>query len=316
MKLDPRHLEIISAIVDMGGLTEGAEKLGKSQPSVSRIISNLESRIGSPVFLAGRRPLQPTELGQILAEQGRKIHLATIQAERLVSWHTSGHAGTVRIAGTPLFMDGVITAMLAEFQRVTPEVRVDQSFGYAQNLIESLRNGTIDFAICPMDQKSVPNDIHFQPILKGQNVIACRLGHPITRKDSCRVEDIEQCTWISPAKESPLYADMVHALRSIGVSEYKVSFSGGSLASVVSVLTGSDALTILPYSVVFLQNRAGVLTSLPVRVDHIERTLGILRSKDRALRPAGQRLHDFVERRFRSLASSITQKSHQKTWRG
>ncbi|MEO1746662.1 MAG: LysR family transcriptional regulator, partial [Pseudomonadota bacterium] len=36
MKMDPRHLEILAAIVDEGGLTEGAVALGKTQPSVSR----------------------------------------------------------------------------------------------------------------------------------------------------------------------------------------------------------------------------------------------------------------------------------------
>ena len=46
MKIDPRHLEILAAIVDHGGLTEGASALGKSQPSVSRSLSMLEERLG------------------------------------------------------------------------------------------------------------------------------------------------------------------------------------------------------------------------------------------------------------------------------
>ena len=62
MKLDPRHLEILAAIVDHGGLTEGAEALGKSQPSVSRTLSQLEARIGAPLFTP-RGALQPTDLG-------------------------------------------------------------------------------------------------------------------------------------------------------------------------------------------------------------------------------------------------------------
>jgi DNA-binding transcriptional LysR family regulator len=55
MKLDPRHLEILAAIVDHGGLTEGAAALGKSQPSVSRTLAQLEARIGTPLFKPGRR---------------------------------------------------------------------------------------------------------------------------------------------------------------------------------------------------------------------------------------------------------------------
>ena len=315
MKVDPRHLEIISAIVEMGGLTEGAELLGKSQPSVSRTISELEARIGTPIFVPGRRPLQPTELGQRLAEQGGRIRAASGQASQLISSYTSGHAGTVRVAGTPLFMDGVITAMLAEFQKVTPDVRVDQSFGYSEQLIDGLRNATVDFAVCPMREQNLPPDIAFQPILQGRNVVACRKDHPIARQSSFRLADIEAYSWISPPQESPLYADMMQALKSIGVSDYKVSFSGGSLASVVSVLSGSDSLTVLPYSVVFLQRKRGVLTTLPLKIDHPERTLGILTYRDRPLRPAVQRLHDFVAKQFRSLAQLITQQTHSTIWR-
>ena len=59
MKLDSEHLEILAAIVEQGGLTEGAEALGKSQPSVSRSVALLEARIGLPLFEPGRRPLRP-----------------------------------------------------------------------------------------------------------------------------------------------------------------------------------------------------------------------------------------------------------------
>lgn len=55
MKIDSEHLEILAMIVDKGGLTEGAEALGKSQPSVSRTMALLEDRIGAPLFEPGRR---------------------------------------------------------------------------------------------------------------------------------------------------------------------------------------------------------------------------------------------------------------------
>lgn len=50
MKLDSEHLEILAMICEKGGLTEGAEAFGKSQPSVSRTMALLEDRIGAPLF--------------------------------------------------------------------------------------------------------------------------------------------------------------------------------------------------------------------------------------------------------------------------
>jgi DNA-binding transcriptional LysR family regulator len=115
--------------VDHGGLTEGAAALGKSQPSVSRTLAQLEARIGAPLFKPGRRPLQATELGEALADQGRAILKASRASSDMVARHLTGHTRLVRVGGTPIFMDGVISAMIALFQQQMPDVRVDQSYG-------------------------------------------------------------------------------------------------------------------------------------------------------------------------------------------
>lgn len=73
MKLDPRHIEILAAVVDSGGMTDGAASLARSQPSLSRTIAMLEARLGTRLFHPGRRPLRPAELGLRLADEGRRI---------------------------------------------------------------------------------------------------------------------------------------------------------------------------------------------------------------------------------------------------
>jgi len=120
MKLDPNHLVILASIVDFGGLVEGARQLGKSQPSMSRTISMLEARLGSRLFEKGKRPLRPTELCLTLAEQGRQVRNAQARAERAVGLYSGGKSGTARVAGTPVFVDGVISSMLASFQMAYP----------------------------------------------------------------------------------------------------------------------------------------------------------------------------------------------------
>ncbi|MEO1678728.1 MAG: LysR family transcriptional regulator [Pseudomonadota bacterium] len=316
MKLDPRHLQIVAAIVDEGGLTEGASALGKSQPSISRTLTQLESRVGAALFRPGKRPLQPTELGLALAEQGRKIRDADNAAANIVARYRSGQAGSVRVAGTPVFMDGVITPLIAEFQRVSPDVHVHQSYGYADDLLQRLRSEALDFAICPMRRDTLAEDVSFQSILPGLNVIACRIGHPLARKQALRLSDIAPYPWIAPPPDSPLFKDLKRAVSSIGVEDFRISFSGGSLSSVISVLSESDALTVLPYAVVFLQRSKRVLTELPLKIAHPDRNLGILSLSGKATNPAPARLQSFVASRFQSLASRILQHQRDATWRG
>jgi DNA-binding transcriptional LysR family regulator len=315
MKLDPRHLEILAAIVDHGGLTEGAEALGKSQPSVSRTLSQLEARIGAPLFQPGRRPLQPTELGRTLADQGRAVLKAGRTSSDIVARYRTGHTGLVRVGGTPIFMDGVISGVIALFQKQMPDVRVDQSYGYAAALMEKLRNGTLDVAILPLQKESVPADLAFQPILAGLNVIACRSDHPLARKKLVTPAEMGQYSWIAPPADSPLYRDLRRALKNIGAEDFRISFSGGSLASVIEVLSGSDSLTVLPYSVVFMMRERSAITALSLEIGHPERELGLLVASARDQTPAVRRFRSFVISQFESLSRRIAKQQTDRLWR-
>lgn len=315
MKLDARHLEILAAIVDGGGLTEGAQAVGRAQPSVSRTISMLEARIGAPLFEKNRRPLMPTELCLGLAAEGRRILAAGSTASAIVATFKTGHRGVVRIGGTPVFMDGVISTLIADFQRAFPQVRIEQSYGYAAELMDKLTAGTLDVAICPISTSALPDDLVFVPVLPGRNVIACGAHHPLLRKASLRLADIAPYPWIAPPATSPLYEDMRRVLRDIGVNDFKISFSGGTLASTTTILSNSDALTVLPHSVVFMARRQRTLAALSIRIGHPERTLGILTRGTDTERPATKRFRSFIDKEFRNLAQIIQRHEQNTVWR-
>lgn len=315
MKFDPRHLEIVAAIVDSGGLTEGAEALGKSQPSVSRTVSMLEARVGSRLFEKNKRPLQPTELCLALASEGRKVLAANQAASDVVRRYLDGRAGMVRVGGSPIFMDGVISSMIAEFQTGHPNVRIDQSYDYAPELMRKLEARTLDIAICPMKLDTIPDGFVFEDILPGRNVIACGATHPLANRTSVRLSDIAPYPWIAPPTDSPLYEDLRSVLSSIGIHDFRVSFSGGSLTSIVNILERSDALTVLPYSVVFTLRRQKALSALSVKIGHPVRNLGLLTRADTVLAPSVRRFNQFIVREFTTLSGTILRHEQNALWR-
>lgn len=313
MKLDPRQLEVLAAIVDSGGLTDGATLLAKSQPSLSRTVAALEARIGTPLFHPNRRPLQPTELGLRLAEEGRRILQASTAASESIARFRAGRAGAARIGGTPVFMDGVIVPMIANFQMQHPEVRIEQSYGYATELIDRLQKGNLDIAICPLRPADLPGALHFVPILPGRNVIACRDRHPLALAHSVTEADLLHHNWIAPPSGSPLFADLQRVLADLGAAAARVSYSGGSLSAVMEMLAGSDSLTVLPYSVVFTQRRQYRIRALSIKIIHPDRSLGLLHAD--TLSPVAQRLKSSVTTQFSTLAATIQHRERESLWR-
>jgi DNA-binding transcriptional LysR family regulator len=315
MKVDPHHLEILAAIVDNGGLTEGAHALGKSQPSVSRSLGLFEDRLGVSLFVPGRRPLQPTDFCLALAQEGRKIVEAGRSSARLIAQYKSGQSGAVRVSGSPIFMDGVVMPVIAAFQSEFPDVQINQGYGYAQDVLNTLQNDTLDLGIVPIRDADVPEGIEAHQILPGRNVIACRIGHPLARKSTVRLSDIAQFPWIAPPPDSPLHHDLRAVLDGIGVTDFKVSFSGGSLASVTNVLANSDALTVLPYSVVFMLRRQNTMTTLSIRIGDPDRNLCMLTARSATPRPAIERFARFVKSEFVAMSKLILHHEQNTLWR-
>lgn len=301
MKIDPRHLEMLAAIVDHGGVTEAAAVLGKTQPSLSRTISELEKRLGVSLFESQKRPLRPTEFCIQLAQYGRTILEAGKSSGEFVVRFKRGQAGALRVAGTPLFMDGVVSPILAAFQSEYPAIAIEQSYGYVQKVLDGIASEELDVAIVPIHPSRIPDGVNAQQLLPGRNVIACRIGHPLARDPDLTTEDVAHQPWIAPPPESPLYHDLRAALDKIGVKDLKVSFSGGSLTSVLNFLHESDALTILPYSVVYRLNRQNSLTALPLKVGDPDRHLCALSSKNSPDFPARARLLQYLAAEMSSL---------------
>ena len=137
----------------------------------------------------------------------------------------------------------------------------------------------------------------------------------MARKSSVKLSDITEFSWIAPPPDSPLYHDLRAVLDGIGVREFKVSFSGGSLTSTANILTGSDALTVLPYSVVFSLRRQNTLAALSIRIGDPDRHLCILSRKTGQPAATRERLIRFVKNEFSSLRDVIKRHEQNNLWR-
>jgi len=315
MKIAERQLAQLAAVVETGSVTEGANLLGLSQPALSRTISDLEKRVGEPLFKPGRRPLKPTALGRQLGSQGRAILAATRKASRTIDAFRSGTEGLIRLGGVPFFTDALLSTMIAEFVQDNPGIRIDVSYGYVPQLQAALSADQIDLAIAPAGALAQNDAFRYKEILPARNVIACRTDHPLMRKRNLTECDLVIYPWIEPPAGSPLLGDMRTVLLSFGLSRARIGFSGGSLLSVLNYLEETDALTVLPHSVVFAVRRRNRITVLPFKIPQgNHRSLGILQSAESPRLPAAERFADHVSARFVDLAHLIRRHENAVVW--
>lgn len=315
MQLNEAHLIQLSAVVDAGSVSKGAEALGLSQPAVSRTLAQLEARVGKPLFMRGHRPLQATPLGIQLATHGRRILIESRRASEAVQSLLRGTRGLVRICGVPFFMDALISRIIAEFQNSRTDVMVEQSYGNLNDVSLGLRAGQLDLGIVPLGTSGEPDGLNFLPILAARNVVCCRLGHPLIRTKRLDLAELAHFPWVAPLPGSPLLADLFAIQASLGAADMDIRYSGGSLLSVMNYLSETEALAVMPFSVFFAERKQNRLAVLPVDIVQPQRNLGILRLAGTPQNPAAAAFSDFVVDAFGAMALLIQRHENTVVWR-
>lgn len=314
MKMNEAHLMQLAAVLDAGSISAGAQVLGLTQPAVSRSLAMLEARIGEPLFVRGRRPLQATALGTQLAAHGRVILTASRRASDTVKGFMTGTKGLVRVGGVPFFMDAMISRMVADFQNLEPDVTVQQSYGNLPDLSGALENDLIDLAIVPIGGLDAAPGFEFTEILPGRNIVSCRPGHPLLRKRRLQISDLGDYPWVAPLPGSPLMSDLHSILLANGMSDINIRYSGGSLMSVINYMAETNALAVLPFSVVFAQRKENRITVLPLDIPQPNRSLGILRRASGQRSQAADRFSSYVGTAFEDLKHLIKRHENAVVW--
>lgn len=247
MIIDPRHLEQLAVIVEAGTLQQAADKIGTSQPALSRMISTLESRIGMPVFERSSRPLRPTAIGLELSRQGRAIRTARLRAAEAVDFGAKGFFGVLKIGAPPFLCKGLVTGAVADFLRQRPDIRIDLIPDYHAGLMERIYLNQLDVVVGPTKFVDKGNsDLLLEPLFSDPNVIVGRAGHPLLTGGGLSVADLAGVTWVGHSDRSILLSDMEDALKLLGVSTPRVAFQTESAGAVLEILKKTDCLTVLP----------------------------------------------------------------------
>lgn len=145
--IDLELYRIFYIVAEVGNITKASELLNISQPAVTKQIKNLESQLETPLFIR-------TKKGVILNECGQKIFLNVKQALTLLDEtnvilknFTDLNTGTIKIGTSTTLMRKYLLKYIEVFHEKYPNIVVDIYTDPTKELINKLKNGSIDLVI-------------------------------------------------------------------------------------------------------------------------------------------------------------------------
>ena len=119
-----RELTAFVRAGETGSFSRVARELGVSQPSISRMVADLEARLGVKLLLRTTRHVTPTDAGRVFLERARQI-LGDLDDAENAARGADSLRGTLRVALSGAFGTREVIPRLPGFRAQHPKLRIE-----------------------------------------------------------------------------------------------------------------------------------------------------------------------------------------------
>jgi DNA-binding transcriptional LysR family regulator len=183
-----RHLRCFIAVAEELHFARAAARLHIEQSPLSRIIKELEYRLGVQLFERTTRSTRLTWAGKVLLEEARRIFAVVDQAKASVKSAAAGYQGRIRVALSDGIPQARISALLAQCREEEPEVDICLSEVTFTEQVRGLNNDMFDIGFAQSDQ--VGDGLVAEPVWFDPLVVAVPARHPLLSYRRIPLEEI------------------------------------------------------------------------------------------------------------------------------
>jgi LysR family transcriptional regulator, regulator for metE and metH len=220
MSLDTKHLRLLQAIVDEGGVSAAARKLHLTQPALSHQLRAAENDLRTRLFDRINKKMILTAAGRRLLDRSRPI-LQELDAAEKELRSTPATLPPLRISTECYTCYHWLPTRLQLFQEKFPHAEVQIVVEATHHPLPALLDGQLDIGIVANPVKHKPLEYH--PLFEDELVVILPCDHPFAHNKYFRAEDFSDQHFllyaISP-KDSTVYKKV---LNPAGVTPRKVT---------------------------------------------------------------------------------------------
>jgi len=167
----------LAAVVEAGGYAQAAERLHKSQSSVTYAVQKLESTLKVRAFEIQGRKAVLTGVGQMLYRRARTLLDDAGELERAARKASAGWEAEIGIAVEVLFPTWLMFECLSRFGTESPQTRIEWLETVLGGTAEALRDGVAELGIAAR----VPTGLNGEPLMSIPFVPVAHADHPLHR---------------------------------------------------------------------------------------------------------------------------------------
>lgn len=187
--MELRVLRYFLTIAREGSITNAANVLHVTQPTLSRQIHDLEEELGQRLFVRGSRNMSLTAEGMVLRKRAEEIISMVDKTEAEFHSMSNVVSGDIYIGGGETEAVKLIAQIVCELRTAYPEIHYHLYSGNAEDVTERLDKGLLDFGLLIQPADISKYDYFNIPARDTWGVIM-RKDIPLAKKETIRKEDL------------------------------------------------------------------------------------------------------------------------------
>lgn len=186
--------------MEVGTVTGAAERLGLTQPAVSKILSGLEYAVGYPLFARERRRLLPTREARLLQREVERIFRGLDELAGIARDIRALDQGELHMLSTPALGEVVLPDVLAGFLHRHRDVRVSFQVRHSEVIAQRVLDQQTDlgFSMVPFDHPSISSE----ELFRVPAVCVLPERHRLAARRLIRAEDLRGESFLSFARDA------------------------------------------------------------------------------------------------------------------
>jgi len=288
------RLKAFTAVVDEGGFTKAAERVGLSQPAITQSIRALESQAGMPLLVSLSRGVRLTEAGQRVYDAAKKIGAIAQDAKQALEALRSGEAGRAVIGAGATISIFILPEIIESFRELHPSISLAVLTGKTTEIRDLVLSGEADIGVITSPLRHP--DLEALPLYEDEMVLVAGKNCRLPPEPS--FQDLEGEPLILFARGSGFRAYVDEIFRVNGFIP-TIAMESDSMEAIKRMAVVGLGSAIVPRVVAEPELDVGLLRTLSIRgLPPMRRLTQVIRDRGRVLSIAASRFYDHLRAAF------------------
>jgi len=287
--MELRDLDYFRVVAQHGHIGRAAEKLGLTQPALSKSVARLEASVGARLLERTPRGVVVTRVGAALIARATHIHSAVDATLREARDLSAGISGELRIGTGPTAGEHILPSVCAELLRDSPGLFVQVVVGLSDVLLAALERGELDLVFGSFPEPRIAG-MTYEALGEDVLTVFTRKRHALARSREVDLAKLAGVRWALPNASVTSRRTLQRVLQTHRMPAPDVALESNSTQVLLAAVARSDMVGYLPSGAVRASGVIRELALLDVAPLRIKRSLGVISRPGAYLPPVSVRL--------------------------